>query len=290
MKLYYMRQDILEDLKNNAANNIENYKSESNQWILDEYENPFLEYKRSVDDFDLLVDSTDVGYSDIENVKIIHSNLRFLTKSEAADERLWAGLTHSVFWDFMKKRWEKRPVKEERQIHNRYFLMGSSSNKRGLLMNTISRYWWIGELLFDEENSEAPYYLIETLREDFTTFAHTLLTSNFTSNSSIVKGVLKPILTYNKENGNLSRDEFTSVIRYANLIGGSYLLDYLSIEEIQEKIQLYIDTTIRQESRAEARQEVKEEFDEKQGKSIQGQVRDKKGIFNKFRESFLGYE
>ena len=157
-------------------------------------------------------------------------------------------------------------------------------------MNTISRYWWIGELLFDEENSEAPYYLIETLREDFTTFAHTLLTSNFTSNSSIVKGVLKPILTYNKENGNLSRDEFTSVIRYANLIGGSYLLDYLSIEEIQEKIQLYIDTTIRQESRAEARQEVKEEFDEKQGKSIQGQVRDKKGIFNKFRESFLGYE
>lgn len=30
MKLYYMRQEILEDLKNNIAHNIENYSNESN--------------------------------------------------------------------------------------------------------------------------------------------------------------------------------------------------------------------------------------------------------------------
>lgn len=246
MKLYYMRQEILEDLKNNIAHNIENYSNESNQWIIDQYENPFLEYKKTVDDFELLVDPKDVGSSDMENVRILHSNLKFLTKSEAADERLWTGLTHSVFWNFMKERWSSRPSKEEKQIDNRYFLTGGSSNRRALLMNTISRYWWIGELIYDEDNIKNPYYLIEVFRGDFTTNVYTLLSSNFTSNTNILKGVLRPMLEYKEVNGSLSREEFQAIIRYANLIGGSYLLDYLSTEEIEEKICLYIDNTISQ--------------------------------------------
>ncbi|MGX7076142.1 DUF6339 family protein [Globicatella sanguinis] len=246
MKLYYMRQEILEDLKNNIAHNIEIYSNESNQWIMNQYENPFLEYKKTVDDFELLVDLKDVGSSDMENVRILHSNLKFLTKSEAADERLWTGLTHSVFWNFMKERWSSRPSKEEKQIGNRYFLTGGSSNRRALLMNTISRYWWIGELIYDEDNIKNPYYLIEVFRGDFTTNVHTLLSSNFTSNTNILKGVLRPMLEYKEVNGSLSREEFQAIIRYANLIGGSYLLDYLSTEEIEEKICLYIDNTISQ--------------------------------------------
>lgn len=281
MKLYYMRQEILEDLKNNIAHNIENYSNESNQWIIDQYENPFLEYKKTVDDFELLVDPKDVGSSDMENVRILHSNLKFLTKSEAADERLWTGLTHSVFWNFMKERWSSRPSKEEKQIGNRYFLTGGSSNRRALLMNTISRYWWIGELIYDDDNIKNPYYLIEVFRGDFTTNVHTLLSSNFTSNTNILKGVLRPMLEYKEVNGSLSREEFQAIIRYANLIGGSYLLDYLSTEEIEEKICLYIDNTISLN------------LDEKetrvnQAEDKQEQVREKKGIFGKLKESLLG--
>lgn len=281
MKLYYMRQEILEDLKNNIAHNIENYSNESNQWIMNQYENPFLEYKKTVDDFELLVDPKDVGSSDMENVRILHSNLKFLTKSEAADERLWTGLTHSVFWNFMKERWSSRPSKEEKQIGNRYFLTGGSSNRRALLMNTISRYWWIGELIYDEDNIKNPYYLIEVFRGDFTTNVHTLLSSNFTSNTNILKGVLRPMLEYKEVNGSLSREEFQAIIRYANLIGGSYLLDYLSTEEIEEKICLYIDNTISQNLE-------EKETRVNQAEDKQGQVREKKGIFGKLKESLLG--
>ena len=281
MKLYYMRQEILEDLKNNIAHNIENYSNESNQWIIDQYENPFLEYKKTVDDFELLVDPKDVGSSDMENVRILHSNLKFLTKSEAADERLWTGLTHSVFWNFMKERWSSRPSKEEKQIGNRYFLSGGSSNRRALLMNTISRYWWIGELIYDEDNIKNPYYLIEVFRGDFTTNVHTLLSSNFTSNTNILKGVLRPMLEYKEVNGSLSREEFQAIIRYANLIGGSYLLDYLSTEEIEEKICLYIDNMISQN--LEEKEPMVNQTEDKQE-----QVREKKGIFEKLKESLLG--
>ena len=281
MKLYYMRQEILEDLKNNIAHNIENYSNESNQWIMNQYENPFLEYKKTVDDFELLVDPKDVGSSDMENVRILHSNLKFLTKSEAADERLWTGLTHSVFWNFMKERWSSRPSKEEKQIGNRYFLTGGSSNRRALLMNTISRYWWIGELIYDEDNIKNPYYLIEVFRGDFTTNVHTLLSSNFTSNTNILKGVLRPMLEYKEVNGSLSREEFQAIIRYANLIGGSYLLDYLSTEEIEEKICLYIDNMISQN--LEEKEPMVNQTEDKQE-----QVREKKGIFEKLKESLLG--
>jgi hypothetical protein len=281
MKLYYMRQEILEDLKNNIAHNIENYSNESNQWIIDQYENPFLEYKKTVDDFELLVDPKDVGSSDMENVRILHSNLKFLTKSEAADERLWTGLTHSVFWNFMKERWSSRPSKEEKQIGNRYFLSGGSSNRRALLMNTISRYWWIGELIYDDDNIKNPYYLIEVFRGDFTTNVHTLLSSNFTSNTNILKGVLRPMLEYKEVNGSLSREEFQAIIRYANLIGGSYLLDYLSTEEIEEKICLYIDNMISQN--LEEKEPMVNQTEDKQE-----QVREKKGIFEKLKESLLG--
>lgn len=283
MKLYYMRQEILEDLKNNIALNIENYSNESNQWIIDQYESPFLEYKRKADEFELLVDSKNLGFSDMENVKILHSNFKFLKKSEAADERLWVGLTHSMFWDFMKERWARRPVKDEKQIGNRYFLTGGSSNRRALLMNTISRYWWIGELIYDEDNKEDPYYLIGAFRGNFTTYAHTFLSSNFTSNSNIVKGVLRPILRYQEENGNLLREEFQAIVRYANLIGGSYLLDYLSIEEIEKKICLYIDNTISQKPG-------EKETRENKVKNMQKNMREKKGVFRKIKESLLGEE
>ena len=281
MKLYYMRQEILEDLKNNIAHNIENYSNESNQWIIDQYENPFLEYKRTVEDFELLFDPKNVSVSDMKNVKTLHSNLRFLTRTEAADERLWAGMSHSVFWDFMKERWSNRSAKEEKDIGNRYFLSGGSSNRRALFMNTISRYWWIGELIYDEDNSKDPYYLIEVFSDNFITYVHTFLSSSFTSNTNIVKGVLRPMLKYKEVNGGLSREEFQAIIRYANLIGGSYLLDYLSAEEIEEKICLYIDNTISQN------------LDEKetkvnQAENKQEQVREKKGIFGKLKESLLG--
>lgn len=281
MKLYYMRQEILEDLKNNIAHNIENYSNESNQWIMNQYENPFLEYKKTVDDFELLVDIKDVGSSDMENVRILHSNLKFLTKSEAADERLWAGMSHSVFWDFMRERWSNRPAKEEKDIGNRYFLSGGSSNRRALFMNTISRYWWIGELIYDEDSSKNPYYLIEVFSDNFITYVHTFLSSSFTSNTNIVKGVLRPMLKYKKVNGSLSREEFQAIIRYANLIGGSYLLDYLSTEEIEEKIWLYIDNTISQNLE-------QKETRVNQAEDKQEQVREKKGIFGKLKESLLG--
>lgn len=281
MKIYYMRQEILENLKNNIDSNIENYRKDSNNWIEEKYQSPFLEYRTVVEDFELIFDPKDVGSSDMENVKILHSNLRFLSKTEASDERLWAGLTHSVFWDFMNKRWSTRPVKEKKDILNRYFVAGDSSSKKSLLLNTIARYWWVGELIYDENNREDPYHLIEVFRGDFTTSVHTFFTSNFTSNFNIVKGVLKPLLDYKEANKGFSRDQFRATIRNANLIGGSYLLDYLSAEEIESKIRFFIENTFIEETKEESKKQ-------KNIKDMPEPVENKQRILSKIKDSLLG--
>lgn len=275
-----MRQEILENLKNNIGSNIKNYTNDSNTWLYEQYEKPFLEYKRLADDFQLKCDLKNIGDSDIENIKIFHSKLKFLSKSEASDERLWAGLTHSLFWEFMQERWSKKPPKEDKDVINRYFLNKGISDRRGLVMNTLSRYWWIGELIYDEKNLEDPYYLIEVFRSDFATRIHTMFSSNFTSNSNIVKGVLKPMLYYKKKNGNLSRDEYQAILRYANLLGGSYLLDYLSVEEIEEKISHFINTVILS-NKIDNDIIVKEEF-----KNENDNI-NKKSIIEKLKDSIL---
>lgn len=244
MKIYYMRQEVLEDLKNNADENIEYYLNDNNDWIYERFDSPFLEFKRSVPDFELNYNPDSVGESDLENVKILHGNLKELTRTEAADERLWSGLTHSIFWDYMRIRWERRPVSKVVDIENRFFLRGKISNRRALSMNTLSRLWWIGEILYSPENKEDPYYLLELFRGDFTTNIHTLMSSSFTSNPKIVKAVLNPILVYKESHGEVSRKEFQGILRHANLLGGSYLLDYLEGYEIEDKINMYIDKVI----------------------------------------------
>ncbi len=44
------------------------------------------------------------GEIDLNNCKILYEKLLFLSESQASDERLY-GLTHSTFYDYMRKRW-----------------------------------------------------------------------------------------------------------------------------------------------------------------------------------------
>lgn len=235
-----MKQDSLDRLKSNIEFNLENYKSKDNSWIYKYLgEDPFIDYKRKFNKFRFEYEDINNSHTDVKNVKILHENLRDITPTEAADERLWVGLSHGVFWEYMYERWKDSKKTKARSIEIRYFY-GAKSLRRSLFTNTISRLWWIGELVYTSEKKDK-YYLLDIFSGDFVTRTHTLFSSNYTGSRKILHSLLKTIYEFEKNNAKLSRKEFNSVVRHVNLLAGSYLLDYIEEDEISEKIMVYLE-------------------------------------------------
>ena len=106
MKLSIMKKDALNTLKASLKYTYPKYYTQkTNKWIYDICgDEPFQEFVE-IPDFDLAPLDTGLssGEIDLLNCKIVYENLSFLTESQASDERLWVGLTHGVFYDYMRK-------------------------------------------------------------------------------------------------------------------------------------------------------------------------------------------
>lgn len=252
MKLHFMREECLNELKINLSRNIEFYKNETNQWIYDFFkgENPFIEVNVPIDDFFLtneINEDKDISKQDIENAIRIYSAMKNITDVQASDERLWAGLTHCDFWTYMHNRWAdaKDNTKEGGDktsvIGSRYFFQHSA--RRSLITNTLSRLWWLGRLTYNK-NSNDKFELIHYFEKDFSSKIMILFSSHFTGNYEILKGLISALLKLEERNyrvdGGNKRAVFTKAGNFLNIYGGNHILDFYSADEIEEKVLNYM--------------------------------------------------
>ena len=234
MKVSFLTQDAMDNLKINIKANIENYKKTSNEWIKEFFDgqSPFVEFKYDVPDFEMDMSKINSKDTDLENVKRVYINLKFLSESQASDERFWAGLTHYKFWSYMQYRWNKSDDEsDEKKIKRVYFYDGGK--RRGLAFNAIAKLWWIGRYTYDE-SLENPFKLTEYICNDIGTSTLYLFSSNFTSNDNVRLGMLKAIVDSEEKGIKIKRKEFKEIIKYLNIIGGTYLLDFFSEKEIYD--------------------------------------------------------
>ena len=239
MKLKVFTEEGLELLEHNIASNINHYQKESNEWIYDFLGNDsyIKEFHTEVPDFELKIDKKDSSLADLENVKTIYSNLKFLTNEQASDPRFWTGLTHLNFWEFMYSRWE---VEEKGQnienIEGRYFIGIGNGQRRSLIINIISKYWWVGRKLYNED-TDLPFGLLEFFKSDYTTKSHTLFSSSYVNNDEIIRFVIEGLIELEGEiERKLTRLEFRRVLVYLNILGGINVLDYFEKEELKNRI------------------------------------------------------
>ncbi|MTV50838.1 hypothetical protein GJ688_18055 [Heliobacillus mobilis] len=236
MKLYFLSETSLEILKGNIKLNLRKYTNTTNDWIYDYFndKSPFIEYKVIVNDFTLDMSSDKPEETDVENIKRIYTNMISLTETQATDERLWSGLEHGIFWDYMQYRWQmNKKLPSESEINSRFFF--GQSKRRSLLTNTISRLWWIGKLTYDD-NRKNPFELTEYLKYDFATKILMLFSSNYSSNPTIVRALLSSLLDLERKGTTIDRETFREVTKYLNVLGGTYILDYLDEEVLKDKI------------------------------------------------------
>jgi hypothetical protein len=236
-----MKEDALTYFKGNVEYNIKDYLSENNSWIYEKYvrykksdESPFEELNIYVDDFSLDMSSDRPESTDYNNVKILYNNLKNLSNTQATDERLWSGLSHSNFYEFMVYRLKlnEEKIKAENILGNYFFKHG---NKRSLILHSLARLWWVGRLLYDE-NRKDHFYALNYLKTDFGTKVLSLFSSNFTNNPAIARAILISAYEIEEDGEKISREKYLELIRYVNLLGGIVILDYLSEEELTNKI------------------------------------------------------
>lgn len=245
MKLYIMKREALETLKANLPVVYGKYYTEpTNNWITDVCgENPFIEFK-DVTEFTLAdLDSVlTPGEIDLNNCKIIYEKLQFLSESQASDERLWAGLTHATFYEYMRKRWGygygKKPKSaktESGAIRTRFFYNGSG--RSGFYRNTLAKCWWVGHNIYDSNNPQNPFEYLDIIGSNDLNSKITELFRNFTfsSNPDVMRAIIEALRKFRKEGRQvLVRDHIRPAMSYLNAVGGSVVIDCLPSEEITE--------------------------------------------------------
>jgi hypothetical protein len=80
--------------------------------------------------------------SDCENAIALHAAMPSMDATVATDRRLWACLTHGLYFEYSRLRWPipTDDVKARVHIREHWFF------KRGLRRNAVARLWWAAEM------------------------------------------------------------------------------------------------------------------------------------------------
>ena len=108
MKLQFVSYDNIDIIKSNLKSWVDNFKQDSSDWLQEELGNALFSDTKfaEIPDFSLDMTADKPFLTEAENVKRVYGNLRFLSDSQASDERLWAGLCLGPFWNYVKYRWD----------------------------------------------------------------------------------------------------------------------------------------------------------------------------------------
>ena len=234
-KVSYIKPTYLDYLKNTI--NSENYKPGKQGWIDDYFDGKdfFASFEKQLPNEIKLKDKSGEK-DDLENIKIMHTNLRHVEPRLLANEGVWVYCSHIYFWDYMQKRWVAGREISKKTIKERFFI--GEQTDRGLLRNGISRLWFIGHMTYDENNKDNPYHLTEALmsnQEVLTSIAErpSLFRNNIFRIAMLNVVKKNPIL--------LIREKLRELLMYFVFLTGVKRLDSLSIEELEGYIQAKVD-------------------------------------------------
>ena len=152
----------------------------------------------------------------------------------ASDPRLWVCLTHTIFKEYMAKRWPLENLDDSKmasRIKDRYHLRNLSLNN--LSRNGISRLWWIAYLTKDE-NRKDKYELTRILASRQDLIAG-LLERYLGSNKNIRMSILQFLLE--NEEFLINEDKRRDLIKKVNLVGGVKNMPLLMEREIKTEIE-----------------------------------------------------
>lgn len=247
LKVKIIKDNAMHELKNNVEDNLQHYIDGTIDQVIKPEQ--YVEVPLPVDHVNLKMDKTPAYKTDKDNIRLLYDAFSGLSDSQAIEERLWAGLTHFKFLEYMRYRWPIPNESKEKQVDfvKRHYFFGHNK-QRSLLTHSIARLWWYGRLLIDTE-MENTYELLEYVSKDINVMGFMLFGSNFSNNPRVTKLFIKTIKEFEEKNNvQLKRDrknnEYDRIRNLVNLYAGTTLLETLDDKTFVDKVRKYIDLTV----------------------------------------------
>lgn len=240
MRLYFMKQSALDYMKANIGSlYVKYYQFESPDWIDELFDYDPFERFADVPDFELASPSLSPGEIDFQNCKILYEHLKNLSESQAADERLWAGLCNKTFYSYVRARWQyarkhlKKSAEDASSVLSRFYYR--NSGRSGMFRNSLARCWWTGRLTYSDHYSNRWELLDAIGYEDIISKISDIIYSNtYSSNSTVLEGFCLGLKFFRDRGIYVSnREHIRPTAQYLNAIGGAVLLDIFTADEIK---------------------------------------------------------
>lgn len=234
MKLKYILEDDLNAIKNNPDHIFTNVLQNKENTLAQAFAKETIIQESNhiqFDDFQLHIpDKPDKkSKTDAANVRILYSHMKSLSDSIASDERIWVAYTLHEFRDYMLFRWGA----EDKKILNNRYLFGYSP-QASLFRNGVSRLWWIGRFTYDEEQSD-PFELTDYLcsHQDY---IESICGRNIFNNPIIGHTTIQALKDAEAVGIKIDAHVVRKIGMYVNLLGGMYVLDTFSKEDLYGKL------------------------------------------------------
>jgi hypothetical protein len=247
MAIEFIGHDNLFFLKKNIHENVNAYKKADNSWLSDKFGyHPLSKFKNEFEIVEL-----DPEGDEVDNVKLLYNAMKNLTDSDATDERLWVGLTHGAYWEFMRDSTEQS-LKENQRLRfdeslilNRYFFnTARNAWKRSMYINSLSKLWWTGRMCYDMKNINDPYASLELFRSAFSHKLVNTFSNNFIANPETRFALFDAGLHLQSQGIDIKGDTLVPLMKYLNEIGGSFVLDHFSRVELRDKLIRFAEENI----------------------------------------------
>jgi hypothetical protein len=248
INIKYMSDEVLETIKENP----EKYSSimldnpDSNDWLINEFKNPFVEKKLTIADFDFYVDDKE-NKKDLSfvNSVLIHKVLKNLPPYVLSDEHFWAWINFDKGYTLSQILMP--PNKNSSRLKNHYFF-GAGGIRRGMFFGVISRLFFRAHLTFDAQN-EDPYELTKYVNENPLRFRN-LTWRTYSNSHSLVKSILK--IQYKLEllyKEKMTTKIFEEIAKYVSQLGSLTYVELIEEKDLEAQIfkkvqQLFLDNEI----------------------------------------------
>ena len=233
MRIKYITEDDLNTIKANLSgiyNNVVKQGGESLDEFLDR-DGIIKESTYEVEEFklDMSQPKGKESLTDVENIQRVYNHMKFLTDSQASDERIWVAYSLDVFIEYMRYRWTASSIAD---VNNRYVF--GYSIQRSLFRNGISRLWWLGRVTYDLSRPD-PYELTKFLCKD-QDYIENICGRNVFNNPIIGTATISALNDAEKNGIEINREVVRNIGKYVNLLAGTYLLDTIEKETIYDKV------------------------------------------------------